>query len=412
MSNEILVNQEALRAAVATMQIISSGTQYAHKSADLFMLSISDTADALNEAFHNLQLIEKSLVGLIEKTIAVMEFAGVTFENADQNTASKIHDSYAVESALSGQQDNGSAQPNNPESSGSLGNPFGDWNAIVKNAMERAKNRVDGLPGLSSILEIIKEWGDNKDAGALGALIAYIEDLYAFLSGERTGLSGISSLCDLFDTSADLWKNLYEQACAFSKQVKDGFLGDSAQQCVKGLGIFSALMGLFGSVTDASKNLEDKTFLAALADYLNCGEDVTEVGEAFYELFKFGQDNNWAEIKEGPWSVLKIYSAIGTAGANFVSQILRSYDKYSADGKFNVGDASSTGIDSALSGLSGLSHILTFGLDEVIYSAVDKATGGNGTSDMSYIEKAAEGYKILADKAGKALADWWKRVTT
>lgn len=90
MSNEILVNQEALRAAVATMQSISSGTQYAHKSADLFMLSISDTADALNEAFHNLQLIEKSLVGLIEKTIAVMEFAGVTFETADEDTATKI----------------------------------------------------------------------------------------------------------------------------------------------------------------------------------------------------------------------------------------------------------------------------------------------------------------------------------
>ena len=90
MSNEILVNQEALRAAVATMQSISSGTQYAHKSADLFMLSISDTADALNETFHNLQLIEKSLVGLIEKTIAVMEFAGVTFENADQDVATKI----------------------------------------------------------------------------------------------------------------------------------------------------------------------------------------------------------------------------------------------------------------------------------------------------------------------------------
>ena len=62
--------------------------------------------------------------------------------------------------------------------------------------------------------------------------------------------------------------------------------------------------------------------------------------------------------------------------------------------------------------LYGISHTLTLGLDDFIFGAIDKATGGNGTDDMSYIEKAAEGYKILAKKCGEGIANWWKNLTS
>ena len=65
-----------------------------------------------------------------------------------------------------------------------------------------------------------------------------------------------------------------------------------------------------------------------------------------------------------------------------------------------------------MAGLYGLSHSLTLGLDDVIFGAIDRATGGNGTSDMSYFEKAAEGYKILAKNIGTSIGNWWVNLTT
>ena len=47
-------------------------------------------------------------------------------------------------------------------------------------------------------------------------------------------------------------------------------------------------------------------------------------------------------------------------------------------------------------------------MDELIYTVVETISGGNGNSDMSYTEKAAEGYKILATNFANWLANYFK----
>lgn len=117
-------------------------------------------------------------------------------------------------------------------------------------------------------------------------------------------------------------------------------------------------------------------------------------------------------MKAGSWNALRIYTAIVNAGVRSISQGFCSVEKYSADGQWDIGDTVATGINISMAGIYGISHSLTFGLDDLIFGVIDSATGGNGTTDMSYFEKAAEGYKILANKCGEAIGNWWIGLTT
>ena len=130
-----------------------------------------------------------------------------------------------------------------------------------------------------------------------------------------------------------------------------------------------------------------------------------------YALKHIGDVKSLSEIKAGPWSALNIYSAIGEAGIQSISQGFRSHEKYYADGQGDMGDTGATGIDISMAGIYGISHSLTLGFDDLIFGAIDNATGGNRTADMSYFEKAAEGYKILANKCGEAIGNWWVGLT-
>ena len=125
-----------------------------------------------------------------------------------------------------------------------------------------------------------------------------------------------------------------------------------------------------------------------------------------------GDIKSLADIKAGPWSAMNVYTAIGNAALQSVSQGIRSHEKYYADGTWDLGDTGVTAIDVSMAGIYGLSHSLTLGLDDLIFGAIDGATGGNGNTDMTYYEKAAEGYKILASKCGEAIGDWWVNLTT
>ena len=172
------------------------------------------------------------------------------------------------------------------------------------------------------------------------------------------------------------------------KGLKTGFFGDVAQKNVKVLGLSAGFLGLTASILSASNGLDNKQWQSIVADYVDCGKDMLSV------------------IKAGPWSALNIYSAIGEAGIQSISQGFRSHEKYYADGQWDMGDTGATGIDISMAGIYGISHSLTLGFDDLIFGAIDNATGGNGTADMSYFEKAAEGYKILANKCGEAIGNW------
>ena len=284
---------------------------------------------------------------------------------------------------------------------GILGNGIlGGFITSIFNDIEKNKEIYSTL---KTILKGYEKIGDVGEAGILKDAISYIEDFSKFFSGDKKGLSGASSLCDLASSSTGLWTGAYDYFQEQYDGLKTGFFGEIAQKNVKAIGLTGDFLGLIGSITAASDGLDKKTWQTAVADYIDTGKDFLSVAKSSYEL---------GHISEaGPWNALGIYKAIGEAAINSVEQGFRSVERYSADGKWDVGDTGATGIDISMAGLYGLSHSLTLGLDDLIFGAIDKATGGNGTTDMSYFEKAAEGYKILAKNIGTSIGNWWLNLT-
>ena len=291
------------------------------------------------------------------------------------------------------------------------GNPFANWKDRISEIVFDTDEEKDLLSTVKTLLRGTDKWGDVDEAGVLEDVISYFESFTTFFSGDKKGLTGASDWCNLADSSIGVWTGLYDYFCDMYKGLKIGFFGDVAQKNVKVLGLSAGFLGLTASILSASNGLDNKQWQSIVADYVDCGKDMLSVIKSGYALKHIGDVKSLSEIKAGPWSALNIYSAIGEAGIQSISQGFRSHEKYYADGQWDMGDTGATGIDISMAGIYGISHSLTLGFDDLIFGAIDNATGGNGTADMSYFEKAAEGYKILANKCGEAIGNWWIGLT-
>ena len=291
------------------------------------------------------------------------------------------------------------------------GNPFANWKDRISEIVFDTDEEKDLLSTVKTLLRGTDKWGDVDEAGVLEDVISYFESFTTFFSGDKKGLTGASDWCNLADSSIGVWTGLYDYFCDMYKGLKTGFFGDVAQKNVKVLGLSAGFLGLTASILSASNGLDNKQWQSIVADYVDCGKDMLSVIKSGYALKHIGDVKSLSEIKAGPWSALNIYSAIGEAGIQSISQGFRSHEKYYADGQWDMGDTGATGIDISMAGIYGISHSLTLGFDDLIFGAIDNATGGNGTADMSYFEKAAEGYKILANKCGEAIGNWWIGLT-
>lgn len=284
------------------------------------------------------------------------------------------------------------------------GNPFSSW---LDGLLADVQEEKDTLSVVKLLLKGSDEWGNIGEAGILENMISYIEDYSAFFTGDKKGLTGASDWMNLADSSVGVWKEIYDYYYDMYEGVKTGFFGEVAKKNVKILGLSADFLGLTSSFLSASNGLDEKKWQSIVGDYIDCGKDIFLVAKSGYELKHIGDVKSLANIKAGPWSALDVYGAVINAGIQTVSQGFRSHEKYSADGQWDMGDTGATGIDISMAGVYGLSHSLTLGLDDLVFGVIDNATGGNGTDDMSYYEKAAEGYKILANECGDAIANWW-----
>lgn len=291
------------------------------------------------------------------------------------------------------------------------GNPFANWKDRISEIVFDTDEEKNLLSTVKTLLRGTDKWGDVDEAGVLEDVISYFERFTTFFLGDKKGLTGASDWCNLADSSIGVWTGLYDYFCDMYKGLKIGFFGDVAQKNVKVLGLSAGFLGLTASILSASNGLDNKQWQSIVADYVDCGKDMLSVIKSGYALKHIGDVKSLSEIKAGPWSALNIYSAIGEAGIQSISQGFRSHEKYYADGQWDMGDTGATGIDISMAGIYGISHSLTLGFDDLIFGAIDNATGGNGTADMSYFEKAAEGYKILANKCGEAIGNWWVGLT-
>lgn len=235
------------------------------------------------------------------------------------------------------------------------GNPFANRKLIVFDTDEEK----DILSTVKTLLRGTDKWGDVDEAGVLEDVISYFESFTTFFSGDKKGLTGASDWCDLADSSIGVWTGLYDYFCDMYKGLKTGFFGDVAQKNVKVLGLSAGFLGLTASILSASNGLDNKQWQSIVADYVDCGKDMLSVIKSGYALKHIGDVKSLSEIKAGPWSALNIYSAIGEAGIQSISQGFRSHEKYYADGQWDMGDTGATGIDISMAGIYGISHSLS-----------------------------------------------------
>lgn len=98
-NNEIIIKKTALNTAILALKRLRTGTIYRNMDADIVLMntSISESSDAVTDMFHTLQQSEDAFLELVEKTIAAMEAAGVSFEQADITAGQEYSDlPYAV----------------------------------------------------------------------------------------------------------------------------------------------------------------------------------------------------------------------------------------------------------------------------------------------------------------------------
>lgn len=282
----------------------------------------------------------------------------------------------------------------------------------IKNYFSDVEEERELLSTIKSLLEGADKLGNKDEAGVLKDVISYIQNAVSFFNEDKKGLIGASNWCDLAESSIGLWTGMYDYFRNMYDGVKSGFFGDIAQKNVKILGLSSGFLGLTASILSASQGLNEKQWKSAVADYVDCGKDVLSVISSAYSLKHIGDVKSLTEIKAGPWNALNIYSATGESIIQSISQGFRSVEKYNSDGQWNLGDTGATGIDISIAGVYAISHKLTWGLDDLVFSVIDSATGGNEKNNMNYFEKSAEGYKILANKCGEAIGNWWLSLVT
>lgn len=272
----------------------------------------------------------------------------------------------------------------------------------LEGILNSVKNEKDALSMVKGYLNASSTYGENKEAGILKNLVSYVENLVKFYTGDKKGLTGAKDLCDLTTSSVSLWKGAYDYFRNKYSGMTTGFFGNVANRNVNALGLGSSILGFMGSLASAS-DFDGKKWQSIVAGYIDSGKDVISIFRSGYQLKHLSDLKNPLLMKDGVWTPLSVYSALGESALAVVSQGFKSHEKYYADGKWDLGDTGATGIDISLAGIYAIGHSLSFGLDDVVYGWIDKATGGSGTSDMSYLEQSMEGYKIagqwIADKA-------------
>lgn len=274
--------------------------------------------------------------------------------------------------------------------------------SYFEKALQSVKDEKDLLSMIKGYLGSASTYGGNKEAGVLKNLISYVENLAKFYTGDKKGLTGAKDFCNLTTSSVNLWKGAYDYFRNKYSGMTTGFFGDVANRRVSALGFGSSIVGFMGSLASAS-DFDGKKWQSIVAGYIDSGKDVISIFRSGYQLKHLSDVKNPLLTKDGVWTPLSVYSALGESALAVVSQGFKSHEKYYADGKWDLGDTGATGIDISLAGIYAIGHSLSFGLDDVVYGWIDKATGGSGTSDMSYLEQSMEGYKIagqwIADKA-------------
>lgn len=202
--------------------------------------------------------------------------------------------------------------------------------------LERMKNIVNGIGKVS----------DNETIGFSADILDYVNNVLKFFGGDKTEAFGIVQWCKLTDSSAALWKGLYEVLhMGFSDEKIQKLFETKFGPVAAGVGIGGAFAGMIGSILQATKNKEWK-------DIAGIGSSATDLGKNIY----FVADPSAAKYP------VHAYTSILKSGMDFTGQLADSVAEYSKDGKWSMGDTGATGIEASVQGLNTLVSEFTFGI--------------------------------------------------
>ena len=263
---------------------------------------------------------------------------------------------------------------------------------------------------LKSLLTTYSKLSQKTEFGAISSFLSYLEDFWGFFTGDKKGLTGAADYCDLVDSSIGLWDKAYDYFQKEYPGLQTGFFGTGMQKNVAYLGITGASIGLLGSLFSASAGIGNKNWQSSVADFIESLKNISPIVKSAKKVKDLKDVHSL--VTKGPslWDSFDIYSSIADSTIEMIGQGFKSHEKYYADGKWNFEDTSASMIDVALSGIYGLGHSLSWGLDDVIFGKLEKLFGGDGNSGLSYVEQAAEGYKIWGRDIGKKIGIYWQKI--
>lgn len=255
---------------------------------------------------------------------------------------------------------------------------------------DEEKDPVMGL--IKAYLIYLDKIGKNDSAGFVKSLIDYWEKLKDFYGGQMRGFTGAEELCSLGKSSCSLWKALYSILKAGDPSKSKDFIGNFATQWGKtaaGVGIIGKGFGFSEGLLELAETW-DKSTLQQWAAGLDLFGDGADLVKAVDDFQRAGQ------ITNGLYTPVGLYAIVAKATGSTLSQFMESYEQYSADGVFDLGDLGATGIDGSIEGIYSIISGLTFGI-------ISEDTIGISAEDISgSIKSAAE---KTGNRAGQYIVD-------
>ena len=193
----------------------------------------------------------------------------------------------------------------------------------------------------------------------------YTKDFLTFFRSDKSGFAGYKNLLNLMDSSASGYEGIYELV---------GKLSGKTTELNNVFGSKISVVGLIGNAVGLSKSVlilrTDKTG-SVVANWLDVGKYGVKFSESTYIM------------TTGATKVLP-YVRIAASGITTISEGIRSYKEYSADGTYDLGDISATGIDASI---SGLNELFCFGLldAKTISSEIKESADNWGAQAGNYI---------------------------
>ena len=228
----------------------------------------------------------------------------------------------------------------------------------------------NGIALAKPILSWLDKQKNNEKAGLAKDGLSYLASMYKFFSGDKRGLTGAEDLCNLSDNSIGLWTGIYDY---LKGEQSDGIFSIANQRKAAGLGIVGDVFGFVSDIFGIANKINsgDIGTAGVIGEVIGLGENGVDIWGSVEKLKHMGDNATNITTQTGVYSPLTFYSATIKGGVSTISQGFKSVEKYSADGKWDLGDTGRTGIEAGMAGLWAIGDTLSFGG----LSAIGKATG-------------------------------------